>query len=66
MFICRMCGRQFDRNEVGHVDDHVEICNDCFPKFQKKMQLKTAVRNLGRHLASIYRAKMCREVNYEF
>ena len=66
MFTCRMCGKEFNLDEAGHVDDHVEICRGCFPKFQEKMQLKTAIKNLGKHLASIYRAKMCREVTYDF
>ena len=67
MLICRMCGVKFDADEVGHIDDHLEICKDCFPKFQKKMQLKTALNQLGKHLVGIYRAKMCREeVSYDF
>lgn len=57
MLICRMCGKPFDPDEVGHVDDHLEICESCFPKFH----LKIALRQLGKHVAHLYRLKMCRE-----
>jgi hypothetical protein len=31
MFVCHRCGRKFDSDEIGHIDDHLEICKDCWP-----------------------------------
>jgi len=30
---CSFCGKEFDENNVGHIDDHVEVCKDCMPRF---------------------------------
>jgi len=29
LFLCFRCGRRFDEKHIGHVDDHIEICNMC-------------------------------------
>lgn len=57
---CRMCGKGFGAGEVGHVDDHIEICKDCYPEFSKKKAAKEAVVSLGKHLASWYRGQKVR------
>ena len=33
MFKCAVCGHYFTPERVGHVDDHIEICKGCMPKF---------------------------------
>lgn len=32
---CSKCGRKFNADEVGHVDDHIEICSGCMPVFKR-------------------------------
>ena len=33
MFTCSKCGRKFGSSEIGHIDDHIEICKRCMPIF---------------------------------
>ena len=56
MLVCRVCGNKFDPAKgVGHLDDHVEVCPKCNPKFTRDMQLSTALRNIGNHVIKQYR-----------
>ena len=34
LFLCFRCGRRFDENHIGHVDDHMEICDICHGETQ--------------------------------
>ena len=36
MLLCCRCGRRFDENHIGHVDDHMEMCDDCHEECQEK------------------------------
>lgn len=38
MFVCHRCGRKFDSDEIGHIDDHLEICKDCWPILNQLMK----------------------------
>ncbi|MHA1168649.1 MAG: hypothetical protein ACTSRU_12555 [Candidatus Hodarchaeales archaeon] len=58
MLNCRLCGRQFDPDKegVGHVDDHIEICKPCYPEFLKKI-VKESISGIGKYLARWYRVQ---------
>ena len=59
--ICRICGKEFDPKEgVGHIDDHIEVCPTCYPKFKKMTAIKTTLLEVGRHLAKTYRIHRAR------
>ena len=56
MLTCNMCGREIDpeKEKLGHVDDHIVVCQTCFPVFVKKM-LKESIIGIGNHLSRWYR-----------
>jgi DNA-directed RNA polymerase subunit RPC12/RpoP len=47
MFRCSKCGRSFGVNEIGHIDDHFEICKDCEPRFRMTGKGKDVVKALN-------------------
>ena len=51
MLLCKKCGKSFNPESVGHVDDHMEICDSCW----RKEQLRKALSNLGKSLAQQFR-----------
>lgn len=54
--ICAMCGNEIDpkTEKLGHIDDHMVICNPCYPKYVKKI-VKGTIMDIGKHLSRWYR-----------
>ena len=46
LFLCFRCGRRFDENHIGHVDDHMEICDICH---DESRPLEKRVEENGNH-----------------
>jgi hypothetical protein len=65
MLNCRLCEKEFDpeTDGIGHIDDHIEVCMGCYPKF-REMVIKESIAGIGKHLTGWYRKKRLRgEIN---